>query len=512
MYKFMSSREAAELVQNGEVICVNSFVGIENPVELHEAIYQRFHETGEPNNLTLISSAGFGVWDENRNAEGYIREGAVSKLICGHFGAMPSTKHLVLEDRFEAYNLPLGCISHAIRAQAGGLPGALSKVGLDIFVDPRREGPGINSISRDDSLVKPVTVDGEEFLYYQLPKITMVLIKGTVADRYGNISFDDMYMSGDALSICQAVKANHGKVIVQVDRLVGTPSRPRNTIIPGCLVDVIVVTEPEPRPVAFKALTGSFEIPYEEWKGWQEMIDDLSGAKTKASPAYNTIGRRAAKELKEGDIVNIGIGIPETVSRYARKYGTLEKITMTVESGGIGGFPASGTVFGAMIGAASVYDMGNQFDLYNSGGLNICFMGAFEVDREGNVNAHRSADTYPGIGGFANITARTPTVVFCLTFNTRGLEMERKKDEVTILRNGDIPKFVDKVRSVSFSASRAVKNGQRVMYVTERCVFVLTEKGLMLSEVYPGVDIRRDILDLLPFPVEISDALKAEER
>ena len=56
--------------------------------------------------------------------------------ICCHCGAMVSTKKLVLEDRFEAYNLPLGCISHAIRAQAGGLPGALSKVGLDIFVEP----------------------------------------------------------------------------------------------------------------------------------------------------------------------------------------------------------------------------------------------------------------------------------------------------------------------------------------------------------------------------------------
>ena len=58
--------------------------------------------------------------------------------------------------------MPLGCISHAIRAQAGGLPGALSKVGLDIFVDPRKEGPGINRISIDDSLVKHVEVDGEE--------------------------------------------------------------------------------------------------------------------------------------------------------------------------------------------------------------------------------------------------------------------------------------------------------------------------------------------------------------
>ena len=149
MYRILSSDEAARLIQSGETICVNSFVGIENPVELHEAIYRRFHETHEPNNLTIISSAGFGVWDADRCAEGYIREGAVKKLICGHFGAMPSTKRLVLEDRFEAYNLPLGCISHAIRAQASGIPGALSKVGLDIFVDPRREGPGITPEEAD---------------------------------------------------------------------------------------------------------------------------------------------------------------------------------------------------------------------------------------------------------------------------------------------------------------------------------------------------------------------------
>ena len=214
------------MIRDGDCICVNSFVGIESPVELHEAIFRRYQKMQSPKHLTIVSSAGFGVWDENRNAEGYIREGAVDKLICGHFGAMPSTKKVVLEDRFEAYNLPLGCISHAIRAQAGGLPGAISKVGLDIFVDPRLEGPGINRLSTDESLVKYVEVDGEEYLYYKLPKLTVALIKGTAADRKGNISFDDMFMSGDALSICQAVKANHGMVIVQVDRLVDTPTRP----------------------------------------------------------------------------------------------------------------------------------------------------------------------------------------------------------------------------------------------------------------------------------------------
>lgn len=503
MYEIMSSDEAIRLIRDGDCICVNSFVGIENPVELHEALYKRYQRMQSPSHLTIISSAGFGVWDENRSAEGYIREGAVDRLICGHFGAMPSTKKLVLEDRFEAYNLPLGCISHAIRAQAGGLPGALSKVGLDIFVDPRKEGPGINRLSIDDSLVKYVEVDGEEFLYYKLPRITVALIKGTAADRKGNISFDDMFMSGDALSICQAVKANHGKVIVQVDRLVDTPSRPRNAIIPGCLVDAVVLVEPEQRNEAYSALTGSFEIPYEEWSSWCEKIDTVSARARSGSAAGNIIGRRAAKELRVDDIVNIGIGLPEMVSRYARKSGMLDMVTLTVESGGIGGFPVSGEAFGAMIGAASVYDMANQFDLYDNGGLDICFMGALEVDQYGNVNAHRGPGAFAGIGGFANITARTPTVVFCMTFNTKGLQVSQKKGVVTIEKEGTISKFVEQVASISFSAGRAIANGQKVLYVTERCVFRLTPKGLKLIEAYPGVDVQRDILDRLPFDVEI---------
>ena len=505
MYEIMSSDEAVRMIRDGDCICVNSFVGIENPVELHEAIYRRYQKMRSPNHLTIVSSAGFGVWDENRGAEPYIREGAVDRLICGHFGAMPSTKKIVLEDRFEAYNLPLGCISHAIRAQAGGLPGALSKVGLDIFVDPNLDGPGINRLSIDDSFVKHVEVDGEEFLYYKVPKLTVALIKGTAADRKGNISFDDMYTSGDALSICQAVKANNGKVIVQVDRLVDIPSRPRNAIIPGCLVDAIVLHEPEVEEgkEAYKALTGSFEIGYEEWADWNSKIDAASSARLRSGAVGNIIGRRAAMELRVDDIVNIGIGLPEMVSRYARKTGILDQITLTVESGGIGGFPVSGEAFGAMIGAASVYDMANQFDMYNNGGLDICFMGALEVDGQGNVNAHRTEGAFAGIGGFANITSRTPTVVFCMTFNTKGLEVSQKKGVVTIEKEGTVPKFVKKIRSISFSAKRAIANGQKVLFVTERCVFRLTPNGLKLIEAYPGIDIKKDIISRLPFEVEL---------
>lgn len=130
-------------------------------------------------------------------------------------------------------------------------------------------------------------------------------------------------------------------------------------------------------------------------------------------------------------------------------------------------------------------------------------MGALEADRYGNINAHRGPGAFAGIGGFANITANTPTVVFCMSFNTKGLEVSQQKGIVTIEKEGSVSKFVEKVHSVSFSAKRAIENGQKVLYVTERCVFRLTPKGLKLIEVYPGIDVQKDILDQLPFPVEV---------
>ena len=487
MLNLMDPAAAAGLIKDGDCIAVNSFVGIENPVAVHEAIAGAFLATGHPRGLTMISAAGFGVWDRDGNAETYIREGAVDKLVCGHFGAMFSTKELVLQDRFEAYNLPLGGITHAIRAQAAGLPGALSKVGPGLFVDPRVEGPAINNMSRDTELNKslavPVELMGEEFMYYRLPRITVGLIKASAADTQGNITLSDEYLLGDALSIAQAAKVNGGRVIVQVDRIAEEGFHPQLAHIPACLVDAVCVCPPG---------AGT--------------CDEASGAAEKANAgavkrneAAEIIGRRASRELKPGDIVNIGIGIPERVSGYTEASGMSEKITLTVESGAAGGVPASGRIFGAMNDPGSVYPMAQQFDFYDGGGLDICFMGGLEVDREGNVNAHRGPGAFSGVGGFANITSNTHTVVFCLTFNTKGLKVRSDGGTITIEQEGEIPKFVEHVRSVSFSGRRAVEKGQRVLYVTERCVFELTAEGLRVAEVYPGIDLEKDILSRLPW-------------
>ncbi len=497
MFNIMEAADAVRLIPDGAVIGLNSFVGTANPEKLHDAI------TEHPRNLTMVSSAGFGLFDPNRGAENYIREGAVGKIICGHYGAMPSTKRLVLEDRFEAYNLPLGPMSHAMRAQAGGHDGYITKVGLGIFADPRVEGPALNSISHDDTLVKVVEIDGEDYLRYRLPPFDIALIKATSVDAKGNVSFEGEYSTIDALSIAQLTKRNRGKVIVQVDRVKSDFSRPRDIILPAVLVDVVVVCEPDRDNEAFGTLSGDIHVPATHMQYWYRRLEaeNSKSGKIRADFSADIIGRRAAKELRRGDIINIGVGIPEKVSKYAAAEGILQDLTLSVESGGVGGLPAGGLEFGAMIGADSICDMSMQFDFYDGGGLDCCFMGALEMDHFGNVNAHRGVDQASGIGGFGNITAATRNVVFCLTFNTKGLDVTEEDGKVIINREGTIPKIVDHVRSISFSGPRAVQNGQRVLYVTERCVFALRPEGLALIEVYPGVDKQRDILDRLPFAV-----------
>jgi propionate CoA-transferase len=142
----------------------------------------------------------------------------------------------------------------------------------------------------------------------------------------------------------------------------------------------------------------------------------------------------------------------------------------------------------------------------NGGGLDICFLGGLEVDCRGNVNAHQSTSGYVGIGGFANITHATRTIVFRLTFTAKGLAERRRGGEVEIVREGTIPKFKREISAISFSAKNARRKGQRVLYVTERCVFELAAEGLRLLETYPGVDPERDIARLLDFRMESSAA------
>ncbi|MCL2819801.1 MAG: propionate CoA-transferase [Oscillospiraceae bacterium] len=505
MFRIISARDAVELIKDGDCIAINSFLAWSNPEALHNAVYERFLETGSPNNLRLFCAAGFGIWDENRLADRYIKLGAVREVVAGHFGSMPVATKMALAGEIEAYCLPLGVLSHTIRAAAAGREWHLSEVGVGIYCDPRVDKYALNDKSQKE-LVRLHEINGKEFLLYDTPSIDIAFIKGTTVDPNGNISFEKEYLMVDALATAQATKRNGGKVIVEVERVSHQFSRPRNVIIPGLLVDAVVVCEEAAEAGEYNpALSGDVHVPTTHMDYYINKISEKT-RKTGSDGKYrdmaaDIIGERAARELKPEQIVNIGIGIPETVGKHASNLGILKDIYITVEAGGIGGLPAPGLAFGATIGADMICEMATQFDFYDGGGLDICFLGGLEVDKHGNVNAHRMDGYFAGIGGFANITYATKNIVFCLSFSTKGLKVIKDNENVIIENEGAIKKFKNEITAISFSGKHAIKRGQRVLYITERCVFELTASGLKLKEVFPGIDEKTQIRDLLEFEV-----------
>lgn len=503
MFTIVSKEEAAALIQDGDCVFINCFLSLGHADAVHTAIHERFLSTGHPKDLTLMSTAGYGAWAEDKLAEAYVAAGAVRRVINSHFPTMPVSTRMIAEEKLEGYAFPLGVLSHALREMAAGRTHYLTQMGLGLYVDPRLDGPAMNKISKDE-LVRLVHIDGEEYLKYTIPKPNICLIKGTAADPSGNITFDDEYICSDALAAAQATRSNGGKVIVQVDRLTHEFSRPRFVVLPGILVDALVVEERETVHPTRQTLSGAMHVPPTHMDYWvRRLTKDAPPRKESRDQSPTIIGRRAAEELRPGVVVNIGVGLPEMVSRVASQQNLLKDVTMTVESGGIGGLPAPGKSFGATIGADMICDMASQFDFYDGGGLDVCFMGALEVDQAGNVNVHRRPDRYVGIGGFGNITSASRTVVFCFNFRSHGLIVQEKEGQVRIVQEGSIEKLKKKVSTISFSAEKARERGQRVLYVTERCVFRLGERGLVLCQIYPGVDLQKDILDHLSFVPEM---------
>ncbi len=489
--KVVTASEAMSLVPDYVTLACGGFVGAAHPEALTVALEKRFLETGSPRGLTLVYAAGQGD-SANRGLNHLAHAGLIKRVIGGHWGLAPKLGQLALSGAIEAYNFPQGVMCHLFRESAAKRPGLVTSIGLGTFIDPQFGGGRLNACSTE-SLVERIELRGRTWLFFHSWPIHVGLIRATAADPFGNLVMDDEAIIGEVLPIAQAARNQGGLVIAQVKKLLGHPADPKHVRVPGIYVDRIVLAEGDDHAQTFGELMNH---------AYCSTVPHGQAAATLDCLAFDErriIASRACDELRPGWIVNLGIGMPEGIARIAAERQLLQSVTLTVESGPIGGMPVGGLSFGAAVHPQAIIDQPSQFDFYNGGGLDFAALGAAQIDARGNVNVSRFGKRLAGVGGFVDISQSARRLVFCGTFTSGGLEVAFADGKLRIVKEGSVRKWVQNVEQVSFSGDLARSENREVLYVTERAVFRLAADGVELVEVAPGIDLERDVLSQMDF-------------
>jgi propionate CoA-transferase len=499
MSKVIKVEEVTALINDGATVGASAFGLAGWPEELAIAIEKRFLDTNHPSALTLVHAAGIGDWDK-KGTQHFAHPGMVKRWIGGHTGLSSDMAKMIIEGGCEGYCLPQGVIAQLWREIAAHRPGVITKIGLGTFVDPRLEGGKMNKATTEE-IVKVIQLQGEEWLLYPTFKLDVAIIRGSIADEFGNLTVDDEGALLECLPLAQAARNSGGIVIAEVERIAQVGSlHPKHVHIPGVLVDYIVVATPEDHwqsaGTRFNpAFSGDMRVPVNDLP--EMPLDERL-----------IIARRAAMELTPGSVVNLGIGMPEGVAAVAGYEGVGDLMTLTTEAGSVGGIPAAGKDFGMSYNSQAFVEQQVQFDWYDGGGLDQAFLGAAEVAPNGNVNVSKFKGRCVGCGGFINITQNAKKVVYCGTFTAGGLKIAVEDGKLIIKQEGKGKKYVKDVEQVTFSGAYATSTKQPVLFVTERAVFELQEGVVTLIEVAPGIRLREDILAQMNFVPRISPNLK----
>lgn len=493
MTKLVTAAEAVGRIQDGDCVTVSSSSALGCPDAVLRALGERFDATGHPRGLTTLHPIAAGDMYGVKGIDHIAKDGLLVRVLAGSYPsgssnlAMPEIWKMITEDRIAAYNVPSGILFDMHRDVAARKAGVLTKVGLQTFVDPAREGCAMNPKGAAAPIVHKVAFGGQEWLHFPNIVPNVCILRATTADERGNLTYEHegAYLGG--LDQAIAVRNHGGLVIAQVKRMTAAGSlRPHDVRVPGHLVDLIVIDEMQKQTT---------ETPYDPAISGEVMRPWASFALAEHG-VEKVIARRAAMELRGGMTANLGFGISAMVPRILLEEGHPQAVTWAIEQGAVGGMPLTGFAFGCASNADAYVPSPNQFTYFQGGGFDMTFLSFMEVDREGNVNVSKLGKKpylTAGCGGFVDITAHAKKIVFSGWFEA-GAEIDLTDSGLRVSRPGKFTKMVEAVEHVTFSGARARATGQEVIYITERCVMRLTDGGLVASEIMPGIDPQRDIV------------------
>ncbi len=504
MSKLVSVAQAVSRIPDDAVVTVSSSSALGCPDLVLKALGERFRAEGHPRNITTLHPIAAGDMYGVKGMDYLAQDGLLSRVLAGSYPSGPSSLEMpeiwkmIVEDRVAAYNVPSGILFDMHREAAAHRPGVLTQVGLETFVDPVREGCAMNARGAAEPIVSRKEFDGQTWLHFPNINPNVCVLRATTADEFGNLTYEHegAYLGG----LEQAISTrNHGGlVIAQVQRVTAEGSlRPHDVRVPGHLVDLIVedpdqmqTTETPYDP----AISGQIMRPWGSFSLAEHGVEKI-------------IARRAAQELRAGMSANLGFGISAMVPRVLLEEGYPKAVTWAIEQGAVGGVPLTGFAFGCASNAHAYVPSPQQFIYFQGGGFDMSFLSFLEVDVEGNVNVSKLGKKpylTAGCGGFVDITARAKKIVFSGWFEA-GAKIDLTDDGIRVGAPGKFTKMVDKVEHVTFSGSRAGETGQDVLYVTERCVIRLTDEGLVATEIMPGIDAQRDIVQASDGRVKVAE-------
>ncbi len=496
---FMSASNAVKLISDGATVISTGIAGNSRCSIYYWAVRERYEKERKPSGLTWMVVAAAGGRGE---APGTLEEVALPGLLKCHISGHVETHKALLklgdQGKLDVHTMPQGVMTRLIDGQAKGIKEVTSTVGVGTFLDPR-VGTGTSLLrKRENSFVR---AEGDT-LIYTLPEINVAIFSAPYADREGNIYFKNAATITENFEAAHAAKANGGRVLVTVCDII--ESNPKEISVPASMIDAIVVNPRNEQTGGvlqrqyFPMFTEGAKVDIINACYLVKLANTFTGITPLRDKVDNAVSRMAAslfvKETTPGSLINFGVGLPEEVSHILFESGLYKQLTFTTESGLYGGMPASGMYFGASINPLKLISSARMFRLYEKY-LDVAVLGCLEVDSDGNNNVSRRGDLVyncVGPGGFPDIVEAAKTIIFVGKW-TDGGKYSIEDGKLVVEKHGK-PKFVEKIREITFNAKKALAMGAKVYYVNTVGIFQLTVAGPELISVMPGVDIEKDII------------------